>query len=159
MRREWSFTRGRLQAPVHPGTNSGRTCVCKLKNDGALFYYRMPYSRQRPRIAPNGRVAVRLTTVQRDMFMHAPEMPKDLAHALHRAPVRAGKLSIRATQASLAVLISVAAAHPARNREEERALSTLVRYLEGLEDRFEEPEDGEATEWSERASTEESAAG
>lgn len=92
-------------------------------------------------MAPNGRVAVRLTTAQRDMFIRSPEVPKDLGHLLHRAPVRAGKLSIRVTREALDALIAAAARHGANGREEERALATLVRYLEGLEDRFEEPED------------------
>ena len=93
------------------------------------------------------------------MFIHATKIPKDLAHALHRAPVRAGKLSIRATQASLAALIAAAAAHPSRNREEERALETLLRYLEGLEDRFAEPEEDEAADSSDSGSEESLAAG
>lgn len=102
----------------------------------------MPYSRQRPRIAPNGRVPVRLTTAQRDLFIKAGETPRELGYALHRAPVRSGKLRVRVTRAALEALISVAAKSGARDREEERALGTLVRYLEGLEDRFEPGDDG-----------------
>ncbi len=100
----------------------------------------MPYSRQRPRIAPNGRVAIRLTTAQRDMFIQSGAVPKELGHVLHRAPVRAGKLSLRVTRGSLEALIAAASRHESGNREEERAVVTLLRYLEGLEERFEEPE-------------------
>jgi hypothetical protein len=100
----------------------------------------MPYSRQRPRIASNGRIAVRLSTSQRDLFIRAPETPKDLAHVLHRAPVRSGKLSVRLTRVSLEALIAAAANSHAPDRKAAHELATLLRYLEGLEDRFAEPE-------------------
>jgi hypothetical protein len=70
------------------------------------------------------------------------ETPRELGYALHRAPVRAGKLRVRVTRAALETLISVAAKSGARDCEEERALGTLVRYLEGLEDRFDPGDDG-----------------
>jgi uncharacterized protein (DUF1778 family) len=101
----------------------------------------MPYSRQRPRVPSNGRIAVRLTTAQRDLFIKAVETPKDLAHALHRAPVREGKLSIRVTRESLDALVAAAANSRPPDREAERVLVALLRYLESLEDRFAEPED------------------
>lgn len=101
----------------------------------------MPYSRQRPRIAANGRIAVRLTTRQRDLFTHDADIPRPLSFALRQAPVRAGKLSVRITREGLDALIAVAAKAPANNRDEEKDLAVLVRYLEGLEDRFSEPEE------------------
>ena len=55
----------------------------------------MPYLRQRQRIAPNGRVAVRLNPGQRDVLLRSPHIPKDLGHLLHHAPVKKGKLEIR----------------------------------------------------------------
>lgn len=100
----------------------------------------MPYSRERPRIPANGRVAVRLTIAQRDLFIHNLDTPRGLSHTLHRAPVRAGKLSVRVTRESLEALIGVAAKTTARDRESEHRLATLVRYLEGLEGRFEPPD-------------------
>ncbi|MET0263354.1 MAG: hypothetical protein ABW223_10685 [Rariglobus sp.] len=84
---------------------------------------------------------MRLTTAQRDLFIKAAEIPRDLGYALHRAPVKAGKLRVSVTRAALEALISVAAKTGAHDREDERALAALVRYLEGLEDRFEEEDD------------------
>ena len=101
----------------------------------------MPYSRQRPLLAPTERITVRLKTDQRDRFIQATGTPKNLAHELHRAPVRAGKLSLRVTRESLEALIAVAAQSPAADRREDRALATLLRYLESLEDRFADPND------------------
>lgn len=109
----------------------------------------MPYSRQRPRIAANGRIAVRLTTAQRDLFVRDADVPRPLSHELHRAPVKAGKLSVRVTRESLDALIAAAAKMPAGNRDDERSLATLVRYLEGLEDRFAEPEGAAETDVAE----------
>jgi hypothetical protein len=111
-------------------------------------YASMPYSRQRPRVAPTGRIGVRLTTAQRDLFVQAKETPQDVAHALRRAPVKAGKLSLRLKREELESLIAAAVNTRARDNDDERALATLVRYLEGLEKRFEvvEPSDAGAAE-------------
>lgn len=100
----------------------------------------MRFSRQRPRVAPTGRITVRLTTGQRDLFIKAGRTPKDLAYALHRAPVRGGKLSIRVTREVLDALIAAAAISRAPDRRAEQDLAALLRYLEALEDRFAEPE-------------------
>jgi uncharacterized protein (DUF1778 family) len=96
----------------------------------------MPYSRQRPRIAPTGRVTIRLTPAQRDLFIHSAATPKNIGHLLHGAAVRDGKLSIRVNRESLEALIQVAAKIRFPDRGMERELSTLSRYLESLEDRF-----------------------
>lgn len=106
----------------------------------------MSYLRQRPRIPPTGRITVRLTTAQRDLFIQSADTPAPLGHALHRAPVREGKLSIRVTRESLEALIRVAATASTRgDRRSERALAALLKYLESLEDRFADadPVDGE----------------
>lgn len=107
----------------------------------------MPYLRQRQRIPTNGKTAVRLSTGQRDLFIASPGLPRDIVFALKRAPVRKGKLEVRVGRASLdAMILAAAAAIPeppsdpapralvARRRE----LGTFVRYLEELEDRFED---------------------
>lgn len=136
------FLRHALNEPTRPGLR-GEVRGTGKGVDGLKLEMiarrcgRMPYSRQRPRIAPNGRVPVRLTTAQRDLFIQAGEIPRELGYALHRAPVKAGKLRASVTRAALETLISVAAKSGSRDREEERALAALVRYLEGLEDRFE----------------------
>lgn len=101
----------------------------------------MPYSRQRSRIAPTGRVTIRLTPAQRDFFLEAGATPKDLGHALHRATVREGKLTLRVTRESLDALIAVAARTRVPDRRLERELLTLLRYLESMEDRFAESDD------------------
>lgn len=101
----------------------------------------MPYSRQRPRLAPTGRITVRLTPAQRDLLLASSHTPKDVAHALHRASVREGKLGVRVTRASLDALILAAAQLPTVDREAERALDGLLRYLESLADRFADPPD------------------
>ena len=103
----------------------------------------MPYSRRLPRIAPNGRIALWLSPTQRDLFIGSPEIPQDLGHALHRAPVRKGKLTLRVTRDSLDALIRAAAGFTAQGRGDERALATLLRYLQSLEGRF---DDGPADE-------------
>ena len=100
----------------------------------------MPYSRQRPRIAPTGRVTLRLNTLQRDLFIHSPDTPKNLAHVLHRATVREGKLTVRVSREELDALIAAAANVEAPDRQTDRALAALLRYMESLEDRFAEPE-------------------
>lgn len=99
----------------------------------------MPHTRRQPRVAPTGRVTVRLSTEQRNLFIESAETPKDLGHALHRAPVREGKLTVRVDRAELDALIAAAANIDTSDRREERALQSLLRYLESLEDRFEDP--------------------
>lgn len=101
----------------------------------------MAYTRRRHRIAHSGRVTLRLSPAQRDLFLHSPELPQGLGHTLHRAHVREGKLTARVTRGDLDVLIAVAAKVSAADRRSERELDTLLRYLEGLEDRFAEPQD------------------
>ncbi|MCR6656779.1 MAG: hypothetical protein NVV63_13430 [Opitutus sp.] len=103
----------------------------------------MPFSRKRPRIAASGAVSVRVDPHQRDLLMKAPGMPASLGHALHRAPVREGKLSVRMSRENLDTAIAALARVPAEGRDEERELDTLLRYLETLADRF---EDGEPDE-------------
>lgn len=99
----------------------------------------MPYPRRRPTIAATGRVTLWLTPPQRDLFLNAPGLPKDLGHALHRAPVHKGKLTVRVTREALDALIAVAARFEARHPTEDRALGALLRYLESQEERFEDP--------------------
>lgn len=106
----------------------------------------MPYSRQHPRVAATGRIAARLTPTQRDAFLACPELPKDLGHALHRTPVRQGKLNVRLSRAEVDVLIAVGAKVPARDAAAERNLDTLLHYLESLADRFSEPIEETGTE-------------
>ena len=100
--------------------------------------------RLRQRFAPTGRASIRLNTRQRDLFARSAKTPQNVAHALRNAPVRDGKLSLRVTRPELETLILVAAGAGAANREEERELASLVRYLEGIEDRFETEEDAES---------------
>jgi hypothetical protein len=100
----------------------------------------MLYPRQRARVSPTGRVTIRLTTAQRDLFLKAPDLPRGLGHELHRAAVRDGKLSLRVDRARLGVLITAAAATPASDSRSARSLETLLRYLESSEDRFEQAE-------------------
>lgn len=109
----------------------------------------MHYSRQRPRVAPTGRISIRLTTWQRDLLMAAATTPKDLGHVLHRAPVRGGKLSIRVTRETLEALIATVAKSPAPQERTERDMKALLGYLETLEDRFEQPDEAEADEHGE----------
>ena len=82
----------------------------------------------------------KLTPEQRDLFIHSPALPRNLGHALHRAAVRQGKLTLRLTREELDALIIVAAKTRVPDRREERALTTLMRYLDGLENWFAEPE-------------------
>jgi hypothetical protein len=103
----------------------------------------MPYSRQRQRIAPNGRISVRLTPEQRDLFIRSSAIPKNLGHLLHHAPVREGKLSVRIDRVGLEAMILAAARVTAADRAEERALAALLRYLESREDRFADPDRGD----------------
>jgi hypothetical protein len=97
----------------------------------------MPFSRQRRRIAANGRVALRLNTFQRDLFLNNRAVALDLAHALKRAPVRSGKLGVRVSNWELDTLILAAARISSPDRRVQRELDMLVRYLERMEDRFE----------------------
>lgn len=101
----------------------------------------MPHTRRLPRIAPTGSISLRLTTAQRDLFIHSPALAPSLGHALHRAPVRDGKLTIRVKQPELDALIAIAARHHPADKREQRAHETLLRYLEKQEDRFAEPDD------------------
>ncbi len=109
----------------------------------------MPYLRQRQRIATNGRVGVRFSVEQRDQLIRSPHTPREVAHRLHRAPVRGGKLEIRLDRAALdAVILAVAHependTRPAKTRDR-RAQATFLRYLENLSDRFEDEDDGNA---------------
>jgi hypothetical protein len=98
----------------------------------------MPYQRRRPRIPATGRVTLWLNTAQRDVFVHSRETPQALSHALHRAPVKKGKLTLRVTRESVDALILAAANATPKNAAEERTFNALIRYLESLEDRFEE---------------------
>jgi hypothetical protein len=91
------------------------------------------------RVAPTGKVTVRLDTSQRDLFVRSAETPRDLAHALRKAPVRDGKLSVRVRRSELAALIAVAARAPVEGKREEREVASLLRYLESWEERFEDP--------------------
>lgn len=54
--------------------------------------------------------------------------------------MRQGKLALRLTREELDALIIVAAKTRVPDRRQERALTTLMRYLDGLEERFAEPE-------------------
>lgn len=103
----------------------------------------MPYSRQRPRIASTGRVAVRLSTRQRDLFLGNRAVPPALAFALKNAPVREGKLHLRVTRSELDRLSAVVAALVPADAAERRALDTFLDYLDAVGDRFEEPADEE----------------
>lgn len=101
----------------------------------------MPYQRRRPRIPASGRIALWLNPAQRDLFVHSPDTPRALSHVLHHAPVQKGKLTIRVTRESLDALIAAAAKFAPQSLAEDRSITTLLRYLESLEDRFaEEPE-------------------
>lgn len=103
----------------------------------------MPYSRQRPPIPPTGRVAVRLTTGQRDLFLRSHSLPRELGHPLHHAVVRRGKLQVRVTRSELDALIAAAAQACEADAAGERALTALLGYLESIEDRFAEPDEGD----------------
>ena len=106
----------------------------------------MPYQRRRPRIPATGRVTLWLNPAQRDLFVHSPDTPRALSHALHHAPVQKGKLTLRVTRDALDALIAAAAKFAPQSRDEDRALATLLRYLESLEDRFAEDVDDEVAE-------------
>ena len=110
----------------------------------------MPYQRRRPRIPATGRVTLWLNPAQRDLFVHSPDTPRALSHALHHAPVQKGKLTLRVTRYSLDALIAAAAKFAPQSRGEDRALATLLRYLESLEDRFAEIVDDDASEETSR---------
>jgi hypothetical protein len=55
--------------------------------------------------------------------------------------VRKGKLALRVSQPELDALIATAASVPAIDPASDRALTALLRYLEGIEDRFEDVTD------------------
>lgn len=100
----------------------------------------MSYLRQRPRIAPTGRVALRITPAQRDELLRSQRTPQSLAHMLHRAAVKGGWLSLRVGRDELDTLIMAAADVRAADRKEERVLTSLLDYLESIEERFVDPE-------------------
>lgn len=115
--------------------------VCAEPSLFSLVEIRMPYLRQRRRIPANGRVAVKMTPAQRDLFIGPPEIPASLTFALKRAPVRDGKLSVRVTSSELDALIVTAARISSPDKLLQRRLDTLLGYLESLEDRFELPDE------------------
>jgi hypothetical protein len=86
-------------------------------------------------------VTARLTPAQRDVLIGAPGTPRALGHALHHAHVDRGELSIRLNRESVDALIAAAAAIKPEGLAADRALDTLLRYLETLADRFEDPEE------------------
>lgn len=100
----------------------------------------MAYLRQRPRIAPSGRVTLRITPAQRDELLRSSRTPSPLGHALHRAPVKRGWLNLRVGREDLATLIMAAAELRSNDKKEERVLTSLLDYLEELEERFVDPE-------------------
>ena len=111
----------------------------------------MPYLRQLPRIPATGKIGVRLTTDQRDLILASPQLRREIAFALKRAPVKKGKLEVRLVRASLDAMILVVAAAipdlppgpaPRALVEMRRSLNTFVLYLEELSDRFEEEDEG-----------------
>ncbi|ACB74549.1 hypothetical protein [Opitutus terrae] len=104
----------------------------------------MPYSRRRPRIPATGRITVKLTPAQRDLFLQSSTTPRRLGYALHRAVVREGRLAVRVDREGLDTLIAVGARLPAPDHPSLRALETLLRYLESLADRFEDSADAES---------------
>jgi hypothetical protein len=63
---------------------------------------------------------------------------------LHHAHVERGELSVRLNRESLDALIASAAAIKPEGLAADRAIDTLLRYLESLADRFEEPEEGDS---------------
>lgn len=103
----------------------------------------MPHSRLRPRIPANGRVAIRLTPAQRDLFQGSPEIPRALGQALHHAVVREGKLTLRVDRDAVLSLITVAAKVAVDGRRAESEIATLLRYLEAADDRFADEEENE----------------
>jgi hypothetical protein len=112
----------------------------------------MPYLRQRPRIPATGKIAVRLSTAQRDLLMGSAGLPREIVFTLKRAPVKKGKLEVRVRRASLDAMILAAAAAipelppapvPRSILTMRRQLDTFVRYVEDLEDRFEDEADSE----------------
>jgi hypothetical protein len=100
----------------------------------------MPYSRQLPRIAANGRVAVKLLPAQRDQLLATESLPRDLGHVLHRARVARGKLEVRMKREELEMLIAAAITVPAKGMAQEQALDTFIHYLEDQCDRFDRDE-------------------
>src|SRR4051812_44417658 len=102
----------------------------------------MPYLRQRPKIAANGRVAVKLTPPQRDQLIATGALTRALGHFLHHAPVARGKLEVRLRAEEVDALIAAAIKIPADGAAPKRAVDIFIRYLEDRSDRFEpEPEE------------------
>ena len=98
----------------------------------------MSHVRRLPKIAPTGRVAVRLSPAQRDQVLNSRTLPRKLGHLLHRAPVREGKLEIRVSQPELEALITSAAGVVVSEPAALRALDVFLDYLETQADRFAE---------------------
>jgi hypothetical protein len=96
----------------------------------------MPFSRRLPRIAPTGRVSLRLTPMQRDLMLTAPGVPREIGHALHRATVRAGKLQVRLDRNAIETMIRALAAVAVPDSAVDRSVRALLDYLESVEDRF-----------------------
>jgi hypothetical protein len=101
----------------------------------------MPHPRRLPRIATTGRIAVRVTTLQRDIFLADPALSRDLAHGLRRAAVNQGKLRLSVGREALDQLIAAAAKTATPDRAVEREISALLDYLESLADRFIVPDE------------------
>ena len=101
----------------------------------------MPYLRQQRRIPANGKVAIRMTPAQRDLFTTSRDTPIDLGFSLRKAPVREGELSIRVNRHQLDALIGIAARSRAPDKHAEKKLETFIRYLEKNEDRFADEDD------------------
>lgn len=101
---------------------------------------KVSYLRQRQRIPATGKIRVTLSPGQRDLLLATKGMPRDLGHLLHRAPVKKKKLEIRLGRQSLLALITAVLAVPTPDNRSRRALDVFLRYLEDLEERFDEPE-------------------
>lgn len=85
-------------------------------------------------------MTLRITPAQRDELLRSPRTPQGLGHALHRATVKGGWLSLRVGREELNALIMAAAELRASDKKEERVLTSLLDYLEELEERFVDPE-------------------
>lgn len=96
----------------------------------------MAYLRRQRRFGASERVTVRLTTAQRDVLLGARGVSPTLGHLLHRAHVTDGQLAVRLARGELDTLIAAAANVAVADRQAERGMATLLRYLESIEDRF-----------------------
>jgi hypothetical protein len=85
-------------------------------------------------------VTLRITPSQRDELLRSERMPQSLGHALHRAAVKRGWLNVRVGRKEVEAMILAAAALRAADKKEERVLTSLLDYLESLEERFVDPE-------------------